>query len=51
MKIGVIGSGNIGSVLGQLWVQAGHDVRFSSRHPDTLIGLVKKAGPHAAGRR
>ena len=30
LKIGVIGSGRIGSTLGGLWVKAGHEVMFSS---------------------
>lgn len=47
MKIGIIGSGNIGGPLGRLWAQAGHDVFFSSRHPETLDGLVRQAGGSA----
>ena len=34
MKIGIIGSGNIGSTLGEFWVKAGHQVLFSSRNPE-----------------
>jgi 8-hydroxy-5-deazaflavin:NADPH oxidoreductase len=48
MRIGIIGSGNIGGTLGVLWAKAGHQVLFSSRHPDELVDLVKRAGP--AGR-
>ncbi|HTS51896.1 MAG TPA: NAD(P)-binding domain-containing protein [Burkholderiales bacterium] len=47
MKIGIIGSGNIGGSLGVLWAQAGYDVFFSSRHPDQLGDLVRRAGPSA----
>ena len=47
MKIGIIGSGNIGSTLGTLWAQAGHQVLFSSRHPEKLQPLVEKVGPRA----
>jgi predicted dinucleotide-binding enzyme len=47
MKIGVIGSGNIGSAVGGLWVQAGHPVLFSSRHPENLKQLVDGLGPLA----
>lgn len=47
MKIGIIGSGQVGGNLGILWCRAGHDVLFSSRHPDRLAGLVESAGPHA----
>jgi predicted dinucleotide-binding enzyme len=48
MKIGIIGSGKIGSLVGRLWVQAGHEVKFSSRHPETLATLVKGLGPRAS---
>ena len=50
MKIGIIGSGNIGSTLGTLWVKAGHQVLFSSRHPENLkqwvdgLGSLARAG-------
>ncbi len=48
MKIGILGSGNIGGPLGRLWAQAGHAVLFSSRHPESLDALVAQAGPNAA---
>src|SRR5438105_1389172 len=48
MKIGIIGAGMIGSTVGKLWVKAGHDVRFASRHPDELRPLVDALGPHAS---
>src|ERR1700720_4397923 len=48
MRIGIIGAGNIGSTIGKLWVDAGHDGRFASRHPDDLENLVAKLGPHAS---
>jgi predicted dinucleotide-binding enzyme len=50
LRIGVIGSGKIGSTIGGLWVKAGHSVLFSSRHPDELkdmvagLGALAKAG-------
>jgi len=47
MKIGVIGSGHIGSTVGRLWVMNGHPVFFSSRHPETLKELVEGLGPLA----
>ena len=47
LKIGIIGSGNIGSTLGELWIKAGHEVLFSSRHPEQLQGLVTRLGPKA----
>jgi Predicted dinucleotide-binding enzymes len=43
-KIGIIGSGNIGSTVGTLWVKAGHQVLFSSRNPENLKPLVESLG-------
>ncbi|WP_026752820.1 NADPH-dependent F420 reductase [Sediminibacter sp. Hel_I_10] len=43
MKIGVIGSGNIGGNLGKHWAKAGHEVLFSSRHPEELGDLVRES--------
>lgn len=47
MKIGIIGSGSIGGSLGRLWARAGHQVFFSSRHPEELTDLVAQAGKGA----
>ena len=47
VKIGIIGSGNMGSTLGTLWVKSGHPVLFSSRHPEELKKLVDGLGPLA----
>ena len=47
MKIGIIGAGKVGGGLGKLWARAGHQVFFSSRHPDRLEELVQQAGPGA----
>ena len=44
MKIGIIGSGHIGSTIGTLWAKAGHPVLFSSRHPDELTTMVQGLG-------
>jgi 8-hydroxy-5-deazaflavin:NADPH oxidoreductase len=44
LKIGIIGAGHIGSTIGSLWVQSGHPVMFSSRHPDELKPLVDALG-------
>lgn len=44
LKIGIIGSGRIGGTLGTLWVKAGHEVLFSSRHPEQLTDLVAGLG-------
>jgi predicted dinucleotide-binding enzyme len=48
MKIGIIGAGMIGSTVGKLWVDAGHEVRFASRHPEELAPLVEKLGARAS---
>ena len=46
--LGLIGSGNIGSTLARLAVDAGVDVVLSnSRGPATLSGLVAELGPRA----
>ena len=47
MKIGFIGSGNIGGAIGELLAKAGHEVFFSSRNPDNLKPLVAKVGARA----
>jgi predicted dinucleotide-binding enzyme len=47
MRIGIIGTGRIGSTLARLLVQAGNDVTVAnSRGPDTLTGLVDELGGH-----
>ena len=55
LKIGMIGSGKVGSALGRVWAQAGHPVMFSSRNLDNdrklaaEIGASAQAGtPHEA---
>ncbi|MGD0894856.1 MAG: NAD(P)-binding domain-containing protein [Acidimicrobiales bacterium] len=48
MRIGMIGSGKIGSTLAGHFVRVGHDVAVSnSRGPETLAGLVVELGPRA----
>jgi 8-hydroxy-5-deazaflavin:NADPH oxidoreductase len=50
IKIGVIGSGSVGSAIGRVWDNAGHPVMFASRHLDhdkqlaTSIGANARAG-------
>src|SRR6185295_9019912 len=48
MKIGVIGSGRIGSTLGGLWVKAGHEVMFSDRDPEAVKRAMDGLGPRAS---
>lgn len=49
MRIGIIGSGNIGGTLARLLAGAGHEVVVSnSRGPESLAGLVGEIGPAAS---
>jgi predicted dinucleotide-binding enzyme len=48
MRIGIVGAGKIGSTLARLWVDAGHEVRLASRHPDELQPLLKTLGTRAS---
>ena len=44
MKIGIIGSGNIGGSIGRHLATAGHEVMFSSRHPEELQSMAEGVG-------
>jgi predicted dinucleotide-binding enzyme len=44
MKIGVVGSGRVGSALGGVWVKKGHEVMFSSRTLEDDKALAQKLG-------
>jgi len=48
MRIGIIGGGMIGSTLATLLVDAGHEVRVASRHPEELQLLIKQLGRRAS---
>ncbi len=47
MRIGTIGAGLIGGSVGLKWAEAGHELFFSSRHPEELTDLVERAGSRA----
>lgn len=47
LRIGIIGSGRVGSALGGAWLKAGHEVMFSSQHLDDDKALAAKLGPNA----
>ena len=47
MKIGIIGSGNVGSALGKIWSRNGHEIMFSSRNPEKLKSLAESLGKNA----
>ena len=48
MRIGVIGAGSLGGTVGSVLVKAGHEVKFSSRHPDELTAMARGLGPRAS---
>jgi predicted dinucleotide-binding enzyme len=47
MKIGIIGSGHVGSALGEVWAKAGNEVMFSSRTLDSDKKLAAEVGANA----
>lgn len=48
LRIGVIGAGSLGGTVGGLLVKAGHEVKFSSRHPEELVSMARELGPRAS---
>jgi predicted dinucleotide-binding enzyme len=46
LKIGIIGTGEIGGALARHWGAAGHQLLISSRHPEQLQSLAKEIGPN-----
>ena len=49
MKVGILGTGDVGQALGTGFAQLGHDAMMGSRDPESekVRAWVKKAGPHA----
>jgi 8-hydroxy-5-deazaflavin:NADPH oxidoreductase len=47
IKIGVIGSGRIGSTFGGLWAKAGHQIMFSDRDAEQAKRAAEGAGARA----
>lgn len=45
LRIGIIGTGNIGGALARHWSAAGHSLVISSRNPDQLEPLAEELGP------
>jgi predicted dinucleotide-binding enzyme len=45
LKIGIIGTGDIGGALARHWARAGHQLLISSRHPEKLQALATELGP------
>ncbi len=50
MRIGIIGSGQVGGTLGKRWARGGHTVAFSSRNPASqeMKNVVAEAGSTAS---
>lgn len=46
-KIAFIGGGRMAAAIGPLLAKSGHEVMFSSRHPEELKSLVDGIGPRA----
>jgi len=46
-RIGIVGSGNVGSGIGAAWVKAGHEVMFSSLDLEADKKLAASLGPNA----
>jgi len=47
MKVGIMGSGNIGENLRKHWTKARHSITFSSRYLNELDSLTKEAGKNS----
>ena len=45
LRIGIIGTGNIGGALARHWAAAGHELVISSRNPEELEPLAEELGP------
>jgi 8-hydroxy-5-deazaflavin:NADPH oxidoreductase len=50
MRVGIVGSGRIGGNAGTQLARAGHEIMFSSRHPDALEELASGAPGATTGQ-
>jgi predicted dinucleotide-binding enzyme len=48
MRIGILGAGHVGSTVGKLWSDAGHEVCFGTAHPEQHGNLVAALGGKAS---
>jgi predicted dinucleotide-binding enzyme len=48
MKVGILGSGDVGKTLGAGFASLGHEVKIGSREPGKLKDWVEKTGPKAS---
>ena len=49
MKIGICGTGSVGTVLGKIWAENGQEIFFGSRDPVGVIKLISKIGLDVKG--
>jgi len=49
MKVGLIGTGRLGSALGKIWAEKGHMIMFGSRDPQKAKKLANSIGSNASG--
>jgi predicted dinucleotide-binding enzyme len=51
MKVGILGTGDVGRALGVGFAKQGHEVKMGSRDPNNpkLAEFVQQAGPRASG--
>ncbi|MFX1278059.1 MAG: NADPH-dependent F420 reductase [Promethearchaeota archaeon] len=49
MKIGIIGTGNMGQALGKLWATKNHLIMFGSRDPVNVLKLASSFGSNVSG--
>ncbi|MFX1572445.1 MAG: NADPH-dependent F420 reductase [Promethearchaeota archaeon] len=49
MRIGIIGTGRLGSTLGKIWAEKGHTIMFGSRDPEKAKKLANSIGSNASG--
>ncbi len=50
MIVGIIGAGNIGETLAQLWADAGHEIVFGTPDPQKVAELARSVGHGASSR-
>ena len=49
MKIGIIGTGRLGSALGKIWAEKGHEIMFGSKDPQKAKKLANSIGGNVNG--
>jgi len=48
VRVGILGSGDVGRALAKGFAGVGHDVKIGSRDPQKLAAFAGSAGPHAS---